>query len=151
MLEEKVKILNEILVGFRESGYPFNLYEYCGHGIDLHIRQPPLVPGFISGTFSESRDQLRACPAINRIYLPDRLQGIGLFKDLVQGLYGFDDVMAVCVTEVSNPRFRRYLESTTGWNELEHPALPQLLEELQVDSDFSRHMPKHFYYARPDD
>lgn len=118
-----VENLVELLVeGFRKSGYPSRAFSYyhqfdeSGNDVlDLHIRIPPIRPSCVNEKYETHTERNAACPAIERISIPEWLRNKGLFSQLVNSLGSLPSVDVVCVSHVTNSEFSNYLNNKCGW------------------------------------
>jgi hypothetical protein len=126
--ENFVEGLVDLMVeGFKKSGYPsraFNFYhqfdESGNEVIDLHIRIPSIRPSFVNEKYETHTERNAACPAIERILLPEGVRNQGIFSQLVIALGKLPSVDAVCVSHVTNSGFSNYLNDNDSWLRLDN-------------------------------
>lgn len=130
--KEKIieKLLKLIIQGFKKSGYPTSSYSFRyqfdesgADVVELHIRIPPIRPLYINDKYGSHRERNAACPAIERISIPEWLRRQGLFPRIVNALGNLPTVDAVCLSHVTNSELERYLEGENDWRRIENNYL----------------------------
>jgi hypothetical protein len=132
--KEKIaeRLIEMIVDGFKKSGYPASSYsfryQFDKSGVDvveLHIRIPSIRPSYIDEKFDSHRERNAACPAIERISLPEWLRRQGFFRSIVNALGNLSSVDAVCVSHVTNSELEMYLEGEIDWCRIENKYLSE--------------------------
>jgi len=128
---ELAKMVGE---SFSQSKYPSEVFNISyrfdefdepeDRDFEIHIRIPPIRPGFINRKYRTNFDRNAACPAIERVVLPRWLQGQGFLTALVDYLRALPHIDAVCLSHVTNQSFSQYLEGSDVWMRLESGFLP---------------------------
>lgn len=112
-------LVEQIVQAFKASGYPYRpLHLMLADNFEIEIRHPPSAPPFLMNKYENIADVLKACPSLEIVTLPEALRGQGFFNKLVSVIGNIPEVEAVCVSNVSNESFSKYLEESERWERL---------------------------------
>lgn len=113
-------LITEAINRYRESNYPTSAVNiFLENYLELHIRFPPSIPPLVRSQYTKIKDQLRACPSIERIIVAEEIRGHGLFNGLIDRLGNEPNVDCVCVSNVSNKDLAAHLSSCEEWRTLD--------------------------------